>query len=67
MESTDVAVGAGADGDRAGRGSLQPILAVALAEPQPTEARAVALLGMRTIREDGLDEGAVWGQWSGPT
>ena len=64
----DVAVGAGADGNRAGAGGLQPILAVARAEPQQTEARAVALLGMRTIREDRLDEGGGLGaKWSGPT
>ena len=56
-DGVDVAVGAGADGDGAGTGGLEPGLAVALAEPQEAEARAVALLGMRAVREDRLDEG----------
>lgn len=53
----DVAVGPGPDGDRTGAGRLQSGLAIALAEPEQAEARAVALLGMRTIRENRLDEG----------
>ena len=53
----DVAVGAGADGDGAGAGGLQPGLAIALAEPEEAETRAVALLGMRAVGEDRLDEG----------
>src|SRR3990172_1237773 len=53
----DVAIGTGADDDRPRTGRLQPGLAIARAQPQEAEARAVALLGMRAIREDRLDEG----------
>ena len=42
----DVTVRAGTDEDGAGARRLQAGLAIALAEPQETETRAVALLGM---------------------
>ena len=51
----DMAVGAGTDGDRAGASRFQSVLAIAFAEPEQAEARAVALLGMGTISEDRLD------------
>src|SRR6266403_1415492 len=40
----------------AGAGGFKPLGAVALGEPQDAEARAIALLGMRTVREDRLDQ-----------
>jgi len=56
-DRVDVAVGAGIDADGAGTGGLEPSEAVAFGEPQDPEAGAVALLGVRPVGENGLDEG----------
>ena len=57
-DGVDVAVGADADGQGASTGGLKPGGAVAAAEAEQPGAGAVALLGMRTITEDGGDEGS---------
>ena len=56
-DRVDMPVGARADGDGAGAGGLEAGGAVAFGETQDAEARAVALLGVRPIGEDGGDEG----------
>src|SRR3990167_8718016 len=56
-DRVDMPIGARADGDGAGAGGLEAGVAVALGEAQDPEAGAVALLGVRPIGEDGLDEG----------
>src|SRR5256885_17222028 len=53
----DVAIGAGLDGAGPGARRFEPLPAVALGQAQDAEARAIALLGMRTVREDLLDQG----------
>src|SRR5437867_841874 len=53
----DVAIGAGLDGAGPGARRFEPLPAVALGQAQDAEARAIALLGMRTVREDRLDQG----------
>src|SRR5438128_2017838 len=63
----DMPVGAGADRDGAGAGGLQARLAIPLAEPQEAEARAVALLGMRAVGENRVDEDRrLWADGAGP-
>ena len=56
-DGVDMPVGARADGDGAGAGGLQPGGPVALDEAEDAETGAVALLGVRAVGEDGLDEG----------
>ena len=56
QDRVDMAIGARADGDRARARGLEPLGAVALGEAQDAEARAVALLGVRAIGEDRLDQ-----------
>src|SRR5207247_2331215 len=56
-ERVAVAIGAGLDGAGPGAGRFEPLRAVALGQAQDAEARAIALLGMRTVREDRLDQG----------
>ena len=56
-DRVDVAIGAGGDAARAGARGFQPGRAVALGQAQDAEARAIALLGMRAVGEDRLDEG----------
>ena len=56
-DRVDMPVGARADGDGPGTGGLQAGVAIALGEPQDAEAGAVALLGVRPVGEDSLDEG----------
>ena len=55
-DGVDVAVGAGRDTARPGAGRFQPARAVAFGQAQDTQTRAIALLGMRPVGEDGLDE-----------
>ena len=52
-----MAIGAGTDGDGAGTGGFQADLAIALDQPEEAEAGAIALLRVRPVGEDGLDEG----------
>src|SRR5437899_7565690 len=56
-DRVDVAIGAGLDGAGPGARRFEPLQAVALGQAQDAEARAIALLGMRTVREDLLDQG----------
>src|SRR5881628_1071400 len=56
-DRVDVAVGARVDRDGAGAGGLEPRGTIALGQPQDAKARAIALLGMRPIREDRLHQG----------
>ena len=55
-DRVDVAVGADADDQSAGTGGLEAGGAIAAAEAEQPEAGTVALLGMRTLGEDGGDE-----------
>ena len=48
----EVAVGAGSRHECPGTGGLEPILAIALSQPQDAETRAVALLGVAAFLED---------------
>ena len=54
----DVAVRTRSGGKRTRTRGLEPSVAIALGEPQDAEARAVALLGVRSIRQDGFDQRA---------
>src|SRR5205814_4613729 len=66
-DRVDVAVGAGAGGQRPGTRRLQPRRVVALGEPQDAEAGAVPLLGMRAVGQDRRDErGRLWADRGGP-
>ena len=60
-DGVDVAVGADADEQGPRTGGLEAGGAVAATEAKQPQAGAVALFGMRTVGEDGGDEGAVWG------
>src|SRR5207245_10323832 len=53
-DRVDVAVGTRVDRAGAGAGRLEPGRAIALGQPQDAQARAIALLRMRPIREDRL-------------
>src|SRR5712691_755191 len=67
QDRVDMAIGAGLDGAGAGTGGLEPLRAVALGEAQDAEARAIALLGMRTIRENRLHQrGGLRADGAGP-
>src|SRR3989441_7764626 len=55
-DRVDVAVGARVDRAGAGAGGFEPLGAVALGQAQDPEARTIALLGMRAIRENRLDQ-----------
>ena len=50
-------VGARTDSDGAGTRGLEAGVTIAFGEPQDPEARTVALLWVRPVREDGFDEG----------
>src|SRR5439155_19042952 len=66
-DRVDVAVGARVDRAGAGAGGLEALGAVALGQAQDAEARAIALLGMRAIRENRLDQrGGVRAEGCGP-
>src|SRR5438876_2258655 len=66
-DRVDVAVGARVDRAGAGAGGLEPLGAVALGQAQDPEARTIALLGMRAIRENRLDQrGGVRADGVGP-
>ena len=56
-DGVDVAIGAGGDTARPGARGFEPRGAVALGQAQDAETGAIALLGMRPVGEDGLDEG----------
>ena len=58
QDRLDVAVGARAGGERARARGLEPLVAVALGQPQDAQAGAVALLGVRPLGEDRLDQRA---------
>jgi hypothetical protein len=49
-------VGAGTDLEGAGAGRLQPLMSEAGRVPEDTDRGAEALLGMRTLAQDDLDE-----------
>ena len=56
-DRVDMAVGAGVDAAGARARRLEPGGAVALGEPQEAETGAIALLGVRPVGENRLDEG----------
>src|SRR6185295_13992400 len=56
-DGVDMPVGARADGNGPSTRGLEPGVAVAFGQTQDAEAGAVALLGVRSVRENGLDEG----------
>src|SRR5688572_10250619 len=63
----DVAIRARLDRDGAGAGGLEPLRAVALGQAHDAEARAIALLGMRPIRENRLRQrGGLRADGAGP-
>src|SRR5437870_9220025 len=67
QDRVHMAIGAGLDGAGAGAGGLEPRRAVVLGQPQDTEARAIALLGTGTIRENCLDQrGGLRADGAGP-
>src|ERR1700674_4678738 len=57
QDRTDRGVGARTDLERPGAGGLEPFAAVALGQPQDAHAGAEALLGMRSLAHDDLDQG----------
>src|SRR5262245_1204048 len=56
QDRIDMTIGAGLDRAGAGAGGLEPPRAIALGETQDPQAGAIALLRMRTIRENCRDE-----------
>jgi hypothetical protein len=60
-DGVDVAIGAGLDGAGPSAGRFEPLRAVPLGQAQDAQAGAIALFGMRTVREDRLDQREIAG------
>src|ERR1700687_732878 len=56
QDRVDRAVGSRADLQRSAAGGLQPLCPVALDEPHDADAGAEALLGVRSLAQDDLDQ-----------
>src|SRR5262245_53849096 len=56
QDRIDMAIGAGLDRAGTGAGGLEPVRAIAFGEPQDPQAGAIALLRVRSIRENRGDE-----------
>src|SRR4029450_10102679 len=56
QDRVDRAVGARADLERSAAGGLEPLGAIVLCEPQDADAGAEALLGVRALAQNDLDQ-----------
>src|SRR6516165_445529 len=56
QDRVDGAIGARADLERAAAGDFESLVAVGLGEPQDADTGAEALLGVRALPQDNLDE-----------